>query len=147
MSEALVVGIDPGSTSAVAALNLDREMKLLESRREFPPHEMIELLIAEGKPVLVGSDTSRMASTAEKVASSVGARKFSPEEDLSGERKDSIGFGSNSHEKDAAAAAVHAFNKHRRSIEKINRESRNSDQPRKEIARKRFRDGIRTKKI
>lgn len=148
MSEALIVGVDPGSTSAVAALNLDKDLVLLESDREFPADEIILKLIQKGHTVLVGCDTEKMPSLAEEIASSLGARKFSPEEDISRDRKRSMGSnGDNSHEKDAIAAAVHAYNQHQRRIRKINNEAGGNKGKRRELAKKRFRDGIRTSEI
>lgn len=140
MSEALIVGIDPGSTSAVAALNLDKELILLESAKEFPAEDIIFKLIQKGHTVLVGCDTESMPSLAEDIASSLGARKFSPEEDISRSRKRDLGSeGENSHEKDAIAAAVHAYNQHQRRIRKINREAGQNKRKRTELAKKRFR--------
>lgn len=148
MSEALIVGIDPGSTSAVAALNLDKELVLLESDKEFPSEDIILKLIQKGHTVLVGCDTESMPSLADDVASSLGARKFSPEEDISKRKKKSLGSeGDNSHEKDAIAAAIHAYNQHQRQIKKINEEAGENKRKRTELAKKRFREGIRTSEI
>ncbi len=119
MNKALIVGIDPGSTSAVAAIDLEGEMRLLESRREFPPSEIIQQIIGEGKPVIVACDTEKMPSTVEKIASSLGAKKFVPREDLGKQRKEELGEGDNSHEKDATASAVHAYRNLQREIRKI----------------------------
>lgn len=119
MPEPLLVGIDPGNTSAVAAVNLDGKLELLESKRELPPRDIIRLIIDTGKPVVVACDTKKMPSTVEKVASSLGAKKFEPDEDLEKQRKEKLGRGENSHEKDAAASAFHAYNNMKRQIEKI----------------------------
>lgn len=136
--EALIVGIDPGSTSAIAALNLDGEIKLLESEREFPQHEIITRLVETGKPVVVACDIEKMPSTVEKIASSLGAEKFEPEEDLDAQRKKELGKGENSHEKDALASARYAYNKLKRSIQKIDRYSQKTETERHRIARDYF---------
>ena len=142
MDEPLIVGIDPGNTSAVAALDLDGDIKLVESEREFPPRDIIMRLIEIGTPVVVGCDTKKMPSTVEKIASSLGAKKFSPEEDLESNRKKELGSkGNNSHEKDAIAAAIHTHNNFRKSIEKIHRLSESSDQEKTVIAREYFSPG------
>lgn len=128
MDEPLIVGIDPGNTSAVAAINLDGELELLESQREFPRSEIIQRIIENGKPVIVASDTGKMPSNVEKVASSLGAKKFTPEEDLERRRKEELGRGENSHEKDAVASAMHAYKNLQREIRKIKEFSRENEE-------------------
>ena len=130
----LIAGIDPGSTSAVAAINLEGEEVLLESRREFSRHEIIESLVETGFPVVVTSDQREMPETVEKIASSFGARKFEPENNLSRSRKQKLGKGKNSHEKDAYASALHAYKSLKKTITKINRASDRGDSEKKEIA-------------
>lgn len=144
MAEALIVGVDPGNTSAVAAVNLNGEIKLLESDRELPPRDIIKLLIQEGKPVVVACDTGKMPSTVEKVASSLGARKFIPEEDLDKERKKELGEGSNSHEKDAVASAMHAYKSLHRNIQKIKKMTEESEEDMNEIAERYFSGDMET---
>ncbi len=138
--EPLIVGIDPGNTSAVAAVDFDGELKLLESSREFPPEEIIERLIEVGTPVVVASDREKMPSTVEKIASSLGASKFQPEEDLAADRKKELGGGENSHEQDAAASALYAYNNLRRRIEKIEKDS-GEKKDRLEVAKSYFSPG------
>ncbi len=128
MPEPLIVGIDPGNTSAVAAVNLEGELKLLKSERELPPRDIIRILIDEGKPVVVACDTEKMPSTVEKVATSLGATKFIPEEDLDRRRKKELGEGNNSHEKDAVASARHAYKNLHRNIRKIKKLTEESEE-------------------
>lgn len=115
----LIVGIDPGNTSAVAALNLDGEIELLESQKEFSRAEIIQKIVETGKPVVVASDRSEMPSTVRKIGQSLGAERFTPEEHLDSQTKKELGEGENSHEVDAYAAAHNAFNQLRRNIRKI----------------------------
>jgi predicted RNase H-like nuclease (RuvC/YqgF family) len=134
--------VDPGTTSAVAALNLDGELVLRESERDIPRHRMISLIIEHGQPVVVSCDTEKMPSTVEKIASSLGAERFEPENDLSSSRKSELGAGENSHEKDAQAAARHAYNSLRSQIRKIKRDS-GEERPPKDVARRYFSDSLR----
>ncbi len=146
--EALIVGIDPGSTSAVAAFNLDGELKLLESRKEFSQDEVIRQLIETGRPVVIASDRERMPSTVEKISSSRGAQRFEPENDLRSQRKNRIGKGENSHEIDAYASGIHAYNSLQKEIRKIEKISEKTRQDRKEVAKKYFSDkGLDTENI
>lgn len=136
--KALIVGVDPGSTSAVAALNLEGELVLLESDKEFPPREIIQRLIEVGHPVVLASDTQKMPSTVEKIASSLGAKKFEPDEDLDSSRKKQLGKGTNSHEIDAVASAVYAYNNLQRKIQKIKKSARESNEKQANIAQSYF---------
>lgn len=134
----LIVGIDPGSTSAVAAFDLDGELALLESRKEFSRDEIIKKIMENGLPVVVASDREEMPSTVEKIARSVGAEKFEPENDLSKERKKQLGEGDNSHELDAYASSLHAYNSLQRSIQKIESYADESGEYLGDVARRYF---------
>lgn len=134
----LIVGIDPGNTSAIAALNLDGELELLESQREFGREEIIQRLVDTGYPLVITSDRSEMPSTVDKIASSLGTERFIPENDLSRQRKKELGDGENSHEKDAYASALHAFKQLRKRIRKINQMSERDEHSREEIAKRYF---------
>ncbi|MFB6144767.1 MAG: DUF460 domain-containing protein [Candidatus Nanohaloarchaea archaeon] len=130
----LIVGVDPGATSAVAAYNLEGELVLLESGKEFSKQEIIKQLVRTGKPVVVGCDKKKMPATVEKIASSVGAEKFEPEEDLDTVKKRELGKGKNSHEEDASASARHAYNQMRKNIRKIGRIADRTDKTTEEVA-------------
>ncbi|MFB6204182.1 MAG: DUF460 domain-containing protein [Candidatus Nanohaloarchaea archaeon] len=138
--EALIVGVDPGSTSAVAAVNLDGELELLESGRHLAPDEIIEKIIEHGKPVVVTSDKEKMPSKVEKIASSLGAERFNPGEDLEVERKRELGEGDNSHERDASASAFNAYNNLQREIRKIEDQAAELGTTRAEAAHRYFSD-------
>ena len=115
----LIVGIDPGTTSAAAGVNFDGELEFLFSERHISTAELIEKIIENGKPVIIASDKSKTPSKVGKIASSVGAELFEPRKDLSQEEKAEKGSGDNYHEIDASAAAFNAFNKSRKQIRKI----------------------------
>lgn len=136
----LIVGVDPGSTSAVAAVNLEGKVELLESGKNFPPREMIQRMIKVGKPVVVASDKGETPDKVEKLARSVGAKIFEPENDLSSSKKKELGKGANSHELDAVASAVNAQNQLQRDIKKINEFDEDLDVSKEKIALKVFKD-------
>lgn len=117
----LILGIDPGTTSAVAAVNLEGELEFVESRREFPVEEMIRFVMDRGRPVVVSSDKEKTPDTVKDFASSLGLELFEPGRDLEADRKDRLGDGDNSHEIDASASAFYAYNNLERSIQKIER--------------------------
>lgn len=141
--KSLILGVDPGSTSAIALIDFEGELVKLESGKNFPPREMISEVIEEGKPVIVASDKAKFPSTVDKIARSLGAVKYEIEEDLSSERKRELGEGENSHEKDASAAARNAYRGLRDKIEKIKELSEERKQEEAEIAVKYFRDNLR----
>jgi predicted RNase H-like nuclease (RuvC/YqgF family) len=134
----LIIGVDPGSTSAVAMVDFDGNLVELQSGKNFPPREIIQEIVENGKPVVVASDKGKMPSKVEKIAKSVGARSFSPEEDLGQERKRELGEGENSHEKDAVASARHAYKHLRPKIEKVEQLSEKIDREKSRVAKKYF---------
>lgn len=136
----LIVGVDPGSTSAVATVDLEGEVELLESGKNFPPREIIQRIVKVGKPVVVASDKGKTPSKVEKISSSVGAKLFEPEEDLPSERKKELGKGANSHELDAVASAVNAQKKLHKDIRKIEKYDEELEVPREKIAERIFND-------
>ena len=123
----LIVGIDPGNTSAVAAVNFDGDLELLKSKKEYGRAEIIQNIVETGKPVVVASDRSDTPSTVRKIGQSLGAERFKPDSDLDTETKKELGEGENSHEQDASAAAFFAYNQLRKSIRKIKSYSERKD--------------------
>lgn len=138
--EPLIIGIDPGNTTAVAAINLDGETELLTSRLEFSHHEIINEIIQTGYPLVIAADKAELPSTVDKIASSVGARRFTPENDLSRQRKLEIGRGENSHEKDAYASALHAYKRLSKQVRKINQRAERENRAKLEIAKEHIDD-------
>ena len=136
----MIIGVDPGSTSAVAGIDLEGELELLESGKNFPPHEIIEKIVEAGKPVVVTSDKAKMPSKVDKIASSMGAETYVPDEDLDQEKKKELGRGDNSHEKDAVASAINAYNNMQREIRKIEKYSERLEEERAVIADRYFSD-------
>lgn len=131
----LIIGIDPGNTSALAALNLDGELEFLISRKEFSHDKMIREIVEAGYPVVIATDRAEIPSTVDKIAASVGAMKFTPENNLSRQRKNKLGKGENSHEKDAHASALHAYKRLSKQIRKINKRSSQNNAEKLEIAK------------
>lgn len=138
----LLIGIDPGSTSAIAIANLNGEIIHLESSKNFPPSEMIKVAVKKGKPVLVASDKQKMPSKVEKFANSLGTGKYQPEKDLSKQRKRELGQGDNLHEIDASASVIHAYNDLKDNIKKLKRIADEQDLRLSKAAKKYFNNEI-----
>jgi predicted RNase H-like nuclease (RuvC/YqgF family) len=112
----IIVGLDPGTTTGIAALNLQGELIDLISARAMSPADAIEWIAARGKPLLVATDVFPAPGAVEKVKRSFNATLFSPGSDLPAEEKIALAkeFGyRNDHERDALAASASAFKKYK----------------------------------
>ncbi|MDO8841981.1 DUF460 domain-containing protein [Methanocalculus sp.] len=108
----LIVGVDPGTTMAIALLNLDGELVHLSSSRVTSVSEVISEITAHGRPLIVASDKKEMPGTVEKIRRSFNAVPFLPKSDLSLSEKYELAGGihsTNDHERDAYAAALVAY--------------------------------------
>lgn len=108
-----IVGIDPGSTSAIAVLDTKGGLRELESKKHMGDEEIIRKVSEAGKPVLVATDKGKVPSTVEEVATNFGAKVFTPDDDLSVHGKKELTRNmdyENLHERDALAAALNAYN-------------------------------------
>ncbi|MCS7105212.1 MAG: DUF460 domain-containing protein [Thermofilaceae archaeon] len=119
-SEYLIVGVDPGVSSGVAALTLDGKLKLLISGRELSRGQLIRHLMEVGNPIIIASDTSPPPSYLKKLATMLDALLIEPEHSLSIQEKRKLVSEyiasadlclkvKNSHQRDALAAALHAY--------------------------------------
>jgi uncharacterized protein len=112
----LIVGIDPGTTTAVAAVDLDGNLVHLSSGRERSMADVVEALCQAGNPLVVASDVSEMPFSVERVRRAFSAVPYTPREDRTGEEKLAItqGFSyANLHERDALSAALDAWRYYR----------------------------------
>ena len=108
----IIVGVDPGTTVGIAALDLDGNLVELKSSRQMSINDWIEEITAIGKPVLIASDVAHMPSSVDKIRRSFHAAGYNPPEDRTQEEKVSIctGFSyGNDHERDSLAAAIEAY--------------------------------------
>ncbi len=114
----LIVGIDPGTTVGIAALDLNGEIIQVHSSRQMSMGDVIEFLYTIGKPVIIASDVSPMPFSVEKIRRAFQAVAYTPKQDISVETKyDLAGVYkyANDHERDALTAAIEAsrFWKHK----------------------------------
>lgn len=108
----LIVGIDPGTTMAIALLNLEGELVHLSSSRVTSVSEAIAEITVYGRPLIIASDKKEMPGTVEKIRRSFNAVPFLPKNDLSLSEKYELASGihsANDHERDAYAAALVAY--------------------------------------
>jgi len=118
----LIVGLDPGTTTGIAALNLKGELIDLISSRELSSSDVIEWIAARGNPLIVATDVFPTPGAVEKVKRSFNAVLYSPGTDVPAEEKIALAkeYGyKNDHERDALAAASSAFKKYKNKFSQV----------------------------
>ncbi|MFB6134111.1 MAG: DUF460 domain-containing protein [Halanaeroarchaeum sp.] len=120
--DAVVVGIDPGTTTAVGVVGLDGRILETWSSRTVDGADVTEWIIEHGRPVLVAADVTPMPETVEKLRRSFEARGWTPTADLPVDEKlhrvRNADY-DNDHERDALAAALYAYDDHAEQIERV----------------------------
>jgi predicted RNase H-like nuclease (RuvC/YqgF family) len=111
----VVVGVDPGTTTAVALVGLDGEVLDVLSTRTADSAAVIEWIVEHGRPILVAADVEPMPETVEKLRRSFDAAGWIPDSDLPIDTKQHRAPDhtyDNDHERDAVAAALSAYDDH-----------------------------------
>jgi len=120
----VLVGVDPGTTTAAAVVGLDGEVLDALSTRTADTAAVIEWIIERGRPILVAADVTPMPETVEKIRRSFDAAGWTPASDLPVDTKKhrtrQEGY-DNDHERDAMAAALAAFDDHADQFERVAR--------------------------
>jgi hypothetical protein len=131
-ARSLIVGVDPGMTTGVAALNLRGEVVALFSRRLLGRGQLTRMLYDLGYPAVIATDVEPPPSYVRKLAASLGAVLFAPPRPLSVEEKrrlaeealSSSGYRvRDSHQRDALAAAYKAYLSFKDKMEEVEREA------------------------
>lgn len=112
----VVVGYDPGISSAVAVLSIEGVLLKVLSAKNLDRTEVISACLEAGKPVIVSTDVSRPPDSVRKLCAAFGAKLYYPQADLTVDEKrelahkfDPEGRVKNSHERDAIAAAAKSY--------------------------------------
>jgi len=110
----IIVGIDPGITVGIAAIDLNGKVIAFHSERNMPVGEVFRFISEIGHPVVVATDVSPAPGFVEKIARSFKANLFVPRESLRVEEKNellrSLGIKvEDDHQRDALAAAYKAY--------------------------------------
>ncbi|WP_299330983.1 DUF460 domain-containing protein [Haloplanus sp.] len=120
----VLVGIDPGTTTAAAVVSLDGEVLDVFSTRTADTAGVIEWLVERGRPVVVAADVEPMPETVEKFRRSFDAAGWEPTADLPVDEKlhrtRDLTY-DNDHERDALAAALFAFDDYEDQFDRITR--------------------------
>ncbi|MEK6903386.1 MAG: DUF460 domain-containing protein [Nanoarchaeota archaeon] len=121
--ELLIVGIDPGITTAYAVLNLDGQILRLKSAKDLHLSKLLEEITVVGKVIIVGTDVHYNPGLIEKFAARVGAKILSPHDDMKvglKERMTAFYKPRDDHQRDALAAALQALKQVQPLFEKVN---------------------------
>ncbi|MFW5940107.1 MAG: DUF460 domain-containing protein [Halolamina sp.] len=118
----VIVGIDPGTTTAAVVVGIDGTVHDLYSSRTGDTAELTEWLVERGRPMLVAADVTPMPETVEKFRRSFDAAGWVPDSDLPVDEKlhrTREHAYENDHERDALAAALSAVDDHVDQFERI----------------------------
>lgn len=120
----IIVGLDPGTTTGIAALNLHGDLVDLVSAKEMSSSDVIEWIAARGRPLIVATDVFPTPGAVEKVKRSFSSNLHSPGMDVPAEEKIALAreYGyKNDHERDALAAASSAFKKYKNKFMQVDK--------------------------
>ncbi|MDG5818053.1 DUF460 domain-containing protein [Natronococcus sp. A-GB7] len=118
----VVVGIDPGTTTAVAIVSLEGEVLDVWSSRTSDTADVIEWIVERGRPIVVAADVTPMPETVEKFRRSFDAAGWVPDSDLPIDEKQHRTRDhpyDDDHQRDAMAAALFAVDAHESQFERI----------------------------
>ena len=121
-SKLLVVGIDPGTTTAYAVLDLSGNVVSVKSAKNLGINALLAEVTQLGKIAVIGTDKAKIPSLVEDFSAKTGARIIYPKEDLKVEEKKSMvkEFKTeNEHQDDALASSLFAFKRIKGILERI----------------------------
>ncbi len=120
----VLVGVDPGTTTAVAILDLEGDVLDVLSTRTADTGDVIEWIVDRGRPLVVAADVTPMPETVEQIRRSFDAAGWTPDSDLPIDQKQhrtrELAY-DNDHERDAAAAALEAYDDHADQFRRVDR--------------------------
>ncbi|MBI4448751.1 DUF460 domain-containing protein [Candidatus Woesearchaeota archaeon] len=124
----LVVGIDPGTTTAWAVLDLSGNVRMVGSGKDVGLANVIRTVHACGKVVAIGTDKRVIPRVVASAAAKLGAQVLCPKDDLLRCDKHQLAQGipcANEHEQDALACARFALRQLAPLIARVRKAARN----------------------
>ncbi len=120
----LIVGLDPGTTTAYAILDMYGNFIEASSSKDFGLSQLLQKIVTHGRAVIVATDKHKTPAFVESFAAKVGAKIMSPRRDLKiAEKREMIAWFSaypaDAHQEDALAAAAHALRRINPLLQKI----------------------------
>lgn len=119
----LIVGIDPGTTTAYAVLDLEGNLISTKSSKNFGLNYLLSEVTKIGKVVIVGTDKAKVPNLVYKFSTKTGSKIIYPYEDLKINEKRNLTkeFKTyNEHQNDALASSLFALNKIKNIFLRIN---------------------------
>ena len=125
----LIAGVDFGTNSSLALLNLEGELIYLGSGKDLEKH-LLEICLKKGKVIAVATD-KRKSKKVKKLATLLEAEPILPEKDLSKFKKYRLlknyrNLKLNSHEKSSLASAIFAYKIYKQKLKKFEDEIGNA---------------------
>ena len=134
----LIVGVDPGMVTGLAALDLNGRIIHLSSGRGITRGQITRTIADMGRALVFASDVNPPPFMVTKLASSHSALLFAPEQSIKTSEKSAIAERYNSeqaikaddtHQRDSLAAAAKAFASYRNKLEQSISHAKNSVNP------------------
>ncbi len=121
-----ILGLDAGTNIGIAMINLDGEIIYINSAKNLSRSDLLKILLEFGTPVVVTSDVPSPPQIVKKISSIYNARLYLPEHPYSISEKQHLMRSlppnvsiNDSHERDALAAAIKAFNHYKAKITQV----------------------------
>ncbi|WP_048058347.1 DUF460 domain-containing protein [Pyrococcus yayanosii] len=120
----IIIGLDPGITVGIAAVDLDGNVVAVYSEKNMALSEIVRFISELGHPIIIATDVNPPPGLVEKMARSFKAQLFVPRESLKVEEKNellrSLGITvEDDHQRDALAAAYKAYLRYKPKFEHI----------------------------
>ena len=125
LKEPLIIGVDPGTTTATAIIDGYGNVLDVYSKRDITRAELIKYILEFGHSVIISCDVNVVPKSVEKIAAKLGCIVYSPDTSLALNEKreltkDYYHSLKNDHEVDALSAAIKAWKHHRTLFSKVN---------------------------
>ncbi len=117
-----MVGVDPGTTAAVAILTLEGEPISIHSAKNFSIEDIISFISQFGSPSIIATDVNPVHQAVEKLSRSFDCILFVPPSDIPVEEKNGLTRNysyRNFHQRDALAAALKALEQYKAKFDNI----------------------------
>lgn len=142
MRKLLIIGVDPGTTTAYAVFDTEGNLLRLSSKRNFSLSNLIKEVTELGRIIVVSVDVCPPPYFAEELAKKLSARLITPEANLLVTKKTHLVDNflkkqkffikiNNKHERDALASALFGYKKVREFLARIEEGLKNIKEPEK----------------